>query len=129
MSIVYDPTKRSWCHLASGACSPAGNGLSAPALPTYATIADVLEKKNGSGLRLLWWSIARAVLIAVPFKLVAYRRVSWGDAFLGGAAASAAISGLTILRIRKAAAETYEVAPPAADGVGSLMFRRRRLAA
>lgn len=99
--IVFVPSRNAWCHLASGACSPA-NGLGTPGLPTYATVADVLEKKNGSGIRLLGWTIARAVLIAVPFKLVLYRRVSWGDAFLGAAAASAAISVLTLMRISKA---------------------------
>lgn len=99
--IVYVPSRDAWCHLSSGACSPA-NGLGTPGLPTYATVADVLEQKNGSGLRLLGWTIARAVLIAVPFKLALYKRVSWTDAFVGAGAASLAISALTLMRISKA---------------------------
>lgn len=114
--IVYDPTKDAWCHLPSGSCS-AASGADRPGLPTYATVADVLEQKNGSGIRLLGWTLARAVLIAVPFKLALYRRVSWGDAFMGAAAASAAISVLTILRISKAG--------QAVAGVGSTLPRTR----
>lgn len=110
--IVYDPIRRAWCHIPSGACSPVGPaGLGTPALPTYATVADVLEKKNGSGARLLAWSIARAALIAVPVKLALWRRVSWTEAALGGAAASAAISVLTLVRIKRAADEV-NAAPP-----------------
>lgn len=101
--IVYDPVKHAWCHLPSGACSSATAGQSAPALPTYATIADVLERKNGSGVRLLGWTVARTILIAPWFRLVG---VSWKKAFQGAAVASAAISVFTLLRIASA---EYEI--------------------
>lgn len=101
--IVYDPVKHAWCHLPSGACSSAQAGQSAPALPTYATIADVLERKNGSGVRLLGWTVARTVLIAPCFRLVG---VPWKKAFQGAAVASVAISALTLLRIASA---EYEI--------------------
>ena len=39
-------------------------------LPTYQTIADVLEKKNGSGIRLVGWTVLRSLLIAPPMLLV-----------------------------------------------------------
>lgn len=117
--IVYDPVRRAWCHLPSGACSPVGPaGLGTPDLPTYATVADVLEKKNGSGVRLLGWSVARAVLIAVPVKVALWRRVSWGEALLGGAAASAAISILTLIRIKRSVDEVNAV--PAAAPLPAL---------
>lgn len=74
-----------------------------PALPTYATIADVLEKKNGSGVRLLGWTVARTVLIAPWFRLVG---VPWKTAFAGAAIASCAISAFTLLRISHA---EYEI--------------------
>lgn len=113
--IVYDPQKRAWCHLPTGSCSPVGVLGGAPNLPTYATVADVLEKKNGSGIRLLGWTIARAVLIAVPVKVVG--RTRWDQALAGGAAASVAISILTLLRIGKAANEIAPELPaaPAAE--------------
>lgn len=92
--IVYSPRLNAWCHTASGACSRDGE---APALPTYQTIADVLEKKNGAGIRLAWWTIARTALIAAPMLLVGVPR---GKAIKGSLLASAAISGLTLLRLR-----------------------------
>jgi hypothetical protein len=97
--IVFDPTKNAWCHLPSGACSSALPGTDKPSLPTYATIADVLEKKNGSGIRLAGWTVARTVLIAPWFRLVG---VPWRKAFLGAAIASVAISVFTMLRIASA---------------------------
>jgi len=66
------------------------------ALPTYGTVADVLEKKNGSGMRLAGWTIARALLIAPPFMAVG---VSWQQALLGAAFASGLITVFTLLRI------------------------------
>lgn len=116
--IVYVPTRDSWCHLPTGSCSKATpGGLSKPGLPTYATVADVLEQKNGSGIRLVGWTIARAALIAVPFKLAA-RRVSWRDVIIGSLAASVAISALTLMRISKAGQTVAGVA-------GRLTPRRR----
>lgn len=80
------------------------NGLNLPeqrkaALPTYSTVADVLEKKNGSGMRLFWWSVARVALIAPPFMLVG---VPAKQAFGGAAIASGLISVLTLARIADA---------------------------
>jgi hypothetical protein len=96
--IVYDPRKNAWCHLPSGACSDA-NGTKTPALPTYNTVADVLEKKNGSGIRLIGWTVARTVMIA-PFMLAV--GVPWRKALLGSLIASGAISLFTLLRISNA---------------------------
>lgn len=70
-----------------------------PALPTYATIADTLEKKNGSGLRLVGWTAARSVIIAPAFLGIG---VPWKKAVVGSLLASALISLLTYLRIRNA---------------------------
>lgn len=100
--IVYDPSKHAWCHTPSGACSDAV-GTKTPALPTYATVADVLEKKNGSGVRLLGWTAARTVLIAPWMRLVG---VPWKKALLGSLVASVAISGFTLVRIANA---EYEI--------------------
>jgi hypothetical protein len=97
--IVFDPSKNAWCHMPSGACSDALQGASKPSLPTYATVADVLEKKNGSGIRLLGWTAARSVLIAPWMMLVG---VPVKKAFLGSIIASVAISGFTLLRIARA---------------------------
>lgn len=100
--IVYDPAKQAWCHLPSGACSDA-QGADKPQLPTYSTIADVLEKKNGAGIRLLGWTAARTLLIAPFFRMVG---VPWRQAFAGAILASCAISTLTLVRLSKA---EYEI--------------------
>jgi hypothetical protein len=71
-----------------------------PSLPTYHTVADVLEKKNGSGLRLAGWTVARTLMIAPPFLLVG---VPWKQAFGGAAISSALISLFTLIRISDAA--------------------------
>lgn len=99
--IYYDEAKDAWCHGPSGACSE--NGAVKPALPTYSTIADVLEKKNGSGIRLVGWTAARTLLIA-PFMMIA--GVPAKQAFKGAAIASVAISLFTLVRIYNA---EYEV--------------------
>jgi len=99
--IYYDDAKDAWCHGPSGACSE--NGGVKPALPTYSTIADVLEKKNGSGIRLVGWTVARTALIA-PFMMAV--GVPAKKAFAGAAIASAAISIFTLIRIYNA---EYEV--------------------
>lgn len=70
-------------------------------LPTYATVADVLEKKNGSGLRLAGWTIARMIMIAPPMMLVG---VPAAVAFKGAAISSGLISLFTMIRIHNAAA-------------------------
>lgn len=99
--IYFDESKNAWCHGPSGAC--AENGGVKPALPTYSTIADVLEKKNGSGIRLAGWTVARTALIA-PFMMIV--GVPAKKAFAGAAIASAAISIFTLIRIYNA---EYEV--------------------
>jgi hypothetical protein len=71
-------------------------------LPTYATVADVLEKKNGSGLRLAGWTIARMIMIAPPMMLVG---VPAAIAFKGAALSSGLISLFTMIRIHHAAAQ------------------------
>ncbi len=65
-------------------------------IPTYATAADVLSRKTGSGLKLAGWTVARTLLIAPPMML-------WGvparQAWLGAASASVLISVFAMLRI------------------------------
>jgi hypothetical protein len=78
-----------------------------PNLPTYATVADVLEKKNGSGWRLAGWTLARILMIAPPMMFVG---VPVKLAFQGAALSSGLISIFTMIRISNAAA---------AQGVGS----------
>ena len=73
-----------------------------PALPTYGTIAEVLEKKNGSGWRLAGWTAARTALI-VPGMLVV--GVPWKRALLGSALSSILISVFTFIRIFNAGFE------------------------
>lgn len=86
----------------------------APTLPTYLNAAGVLERKNGSGLKLAAWTVARTLLIAPPFLIVGVdAKKAWG----GAALASLLISGLTVLRIFHAAEN------PALSGVKG----RRRL--
>lgn len=67
-----------------------------PALPTYATVADVLEKKNGSGVALAGWTLARTLMIAPPMMLVG---VPAKKAFAGAALSSCLISLFTLIRI------------------------------
>lgn len=71
-----------------------------PALPTYSTVADVLEKKNGSGWRLFGWTLARILMIAPPMILVGVPPLL---ALQGAALSSALISLFTMLRISHAA--------------------------
>lgn len=73
-----------------------------PALPTYKTVADYLEKKNGAGIRLFGWTIARSFLIAPPMMLVG---VPPKKAFLGAFLASGLISLFTLMRIQNAGVE------------------------
>ena len=71
----------------------------APSLPTYKTVAAVLEKQNGSGIRLLGWTLARTAMIAPPFLAVG---VPPKKAFVGAMLASSLISVFTLLRIYNA---------------------------
>jgi len=74
-------------------------GQGGAALPTYSTVADVLEKKNGSGIRLAGWTLARTLLIGTPMMVVG---VPPKQAFGGALLASALISVLTLERIGNA---------------------------
>lgn len=65
-------------------------------IPTYATAADVLSRKTGSGVRMAGWTVARTLLIAPPMMLVG---VPAKQAWLGAGAASALITVFAILRI------------------------------
>lgn len=85
-----------------------------PSLPTYRTAADVLEKKNGSGIRLAGWTVARTFLIFPPFLLIG---VPWKKALLGAAGASLLISFFTLIRISNAGPMTP---------LGATRRRRRR---
>jgi hypothetical protein len=70
-----------------------------PKLPTYRTIADVLEKKNGSGIRLAGWTVARTFLIMPGMLAVG---VSPKKAFVGSILSSSLISMLALIRIYNA---------------------------
>ena len=65
-------------------------------IPTYATAADVLSRKTGSGLKLAGWTVARTLLIAPPMMLFG---VPAKQAWLGASAASVMISIFAMLRI------------------------------
>jgi hypothetical protein len=67
-----------------------------PKLPTYRTVAGVLENEKGSGFALLGWTALRTLLIAPPMLFVG---VPAKQAFVGSALASMFISTLTLLRI------------------------------
>lgn len=67
-----------------------------PALPTYKTAANVLEKQKGSGVALIGWTFARTLMIAPPMML--FGVPAW-QAFAGATAASVLISLFTVLRI------------------------------
>lgn len=71
-------------------------------LPTYSTIADVLEKKNGSGIRLVGWTLARTLLIIPGLVAVG---VQPKKAIVGSMISSSIISVLTLVRIYNAGFE------------------------
>jgi len=73
-----------------------------PALPTYQTIAGVLEKKNGSGVRLLAWTGARTLMI-MPGMLAVGAGLK--KAFWGSLISSGLISMFTLIRIYNAGFE------------------------
>jgi len=64
-----------------------------PALPTYQSAAAVLERKNGAGLRLAGWTVARSALIAAGVMLAG---VPVKKAVVGGLIASVLISTLAV---------------------------------
>lgn len=80
--------------------------LKKPALPTYQTVAAVLEAKNGSGVRLAGWTVARMLMIAPPMMAVG---VKPKQALLGAFLSSGLISLFTLLRIYNA---SFEVTGP-----------------
>jgi hypothetical protein len=86
-------------------------------IPTYATIAGVLAKQNGSGWRLAGWTVARTILIAPPFAALG---VDTKKVVLGSLLASSVISLFTYLRLYDA---THEL------GGASFPQRARRLPA
>ena len=65
-------------------------------IPTYLSAARFLERKNGSGLKLLGWTAARTLMIAPPMMLVG---VTAKRAFAGAAIASVLISIFAVLRL------------------------------
>jgi hypothetical protein len=67
-----------------------------PRLPTYRTVAGVLEQEKGSGTALLGWTVLRTLLIAPPMMIVG---VDTKRAFIGAGIASGLISVFTLLRI------------------------------
>jgi hypothetical protein len=69
--------------------------VSAP-VPTYHSAANVLARKNGSGVKLLGWTVARTLLIAPPMMVVG---VPSRQAWLGAGLASGLISIFALLRI------------------------------
>ena len=73
--------------------------MSSPALPTYRTVAGVLEREKGSGIELAGWTILRTGLISIPMLVVG---VDAKKAFLGGFLSSMLISTFTLLRIYNA---------------------------
>lgn len=70
-------------------------------IPTYATAADVLSKKTGSGLKMVGWTVARTLLIAPPILLVS-KAPSW-QIWLGAGLSSILISVFAMMRIFNAA--------------------------
>jgi len=77
--------------------------LGAPALPTYRTVAGVLEKKTGSGAALAGWTFLRGVfLIGLPFLIVG---TPWRKVVAGAALSSSLMSLFTLLRIFNAREE------------------------
>lgn len=105
-----------------------GGGDQRAALPTYQTVADVLEKKNGSGWRLAGWTVARTLMIAPPMMVAG---VPAKQALLGSALASAMISLFTLARIEHAGkqAGVQPILPPPdidpATFVGRAPYRGR----
>ncbi len=78
-------------------------GIGEAKLPTYKTAAEVLERKNGSGWRLVGWTIARTLLIAPPMIAVG---VKPSKAIWGALLASGMISALTLCRVNNAGRDT-----------------------
>ena len=67
-----------------------------PSMPTYLSAAETLERKTGSGLKLLGWTVLRTLLIAPPMQIVG---VPAKQAWWGAALSSGLISALAMARI------------------------------
>ena len=76
------------------------------ATPTYRTVADVLEKQNGSGLGLCWWTFARMGMIFPGLLLTG---IQWRRALVGAGIASATISLFTLYRVKSVAEKSVQV--------------------
>jgi hypothetical protein len=70
--------------------------MSRSSIPTYATAADVLSRKTGSGAKMVGWTILRTLMIAPPMMIVG---VPAKQAWLGASLSSALISTFAIMRI------------------------------
>lgn len=70
--------------------------MSRPALPTYQTAARVLEGHNGSGARLVGYTVARTLMIA-PFMMIGGMPAK--QAFFWSFMASSTMSIFVLLRI------------------------------
>ena len=93
-----------------------------PKLPTYRTVAGILENEKGSGMALVGWTALRTLLIAPPMLFVG---VPAKQAFVGSALASMFISTLTLLRIFDAK-HTGLKGPSRCLSSGSQIRRRAR---
>lgn len=69
-----------------------------PALPTYQNAAALLERKNGAGLRLVGWTVARSALIAVGMFAAG---VKPGKAIAGSLLASALITTAAVCMLER----------------------------
>jgi hypothetical protein len=70
-----------------------------PKLPTYRDGAALVESENGSGWRMVGWTVARSALIAVPMLAIGVRT---DKAITGSLLASTAMTALALWRINGA---------------------------
>ncbi len=79
-----------------------------PQLPTYRALAESLERKNGSGARLVGWTVARTILIAPPFAALG---VPMRQVVLGSLLSSTIITMFAYLRMYDAANQMQLAGP------------------
>jgi len=72
-------------------------GLDEAQLPSYQTAAETLERKNGAGWRLLYWTAMRGAFIALPVKVAG---ATWKQALVGAGLASGLISLFVLARLQ-----------------------------
>ena len=70
-----------------------------PTLPTYTNAAALLERRNGAGLRLAGWTLARSVLIAAGVMVVG---VKPQRALAGGLVASVLVTAMAVCVLKGA---------------------------